>query len=201
MLPEAHDFTEPFPGIVRWQVFSPAHKVELTTHAVHTPAGWFLFDPIPLAENWRSQFLARATIHAIVLTNTNHERDAAAWSQATHAPIHVPQREGFELSDLQLLPAASPTARWHDWELIPLDGGAPGETAFRWRERSLVIFGDAVFNLPNYGLNVLPEKYCRDHTRLCAQLRELCREPFAHACFAHGEPLTQNASQQILSRL
>lgn len=201
MLPEAHDFTEPFPGIVRWQVFSPAHKVELTTHAVHTPSGWILFDPIPLAENWRSQFLARAGIRAIVLTNTNHERDAAAWRHATHAPIHVPQRDGFELPDLQLLPAASTATRWHDWELIPLDGGAPGETAFRWRERSLVIFGDAVFNLPDYGLNVLPEKYCRDHATLRAQLRELCREPFAHACFAHGDPLTQNASQQILSRL
>jgi glyoxylase-like metal-dependent hydrolase (beta-lactamase superfamily II) len=199
MQPEATAAVEWLPGLFRWQAFSPAHKVELTAHAVRSPFGLFVFDPIPLAETARRQLLAHTGLRAIVLTNANHERAAAAWRNATHAPIYATQHDGLELSEVQLLPA--PPARWHEWEIIAFDGGAPGEISFRWRERSLVVFGDAIFNLPKYGLDVLPEKYCRAHGKLREQLRELCNDPFDLALFAHGDPLTQNASQQILSRL
>ena len=198
-MPTATAFEEIFRGAFRWSAFSPHHKVELSSNLVRAGGRWFLFDPIPLCDDVRARLLALAPVSAIVLTNANHARDSARWQKLTGATLHVPRQMAAEVPAAEPLPVGR--THWRGWELEPLDGGAPGETAFRLRESSLVVLGDAMFHLPKHGLDVLPEKYSRDHLGLRRQLRAFCADPFDCALFAHGSPLRHDASQQMARKL
>lgn len=199
MLPPAPAFTSPFPGVFRWAAFSPAHKVELTSHAVLLGGRLFIFDPIPLAEPAVAALLAAAPVAAIVLTSENHERAAAAWHRHTGVPLWAAPDAVLELPDVNRLPAAP--GPWQGWQLHDLAGGAGGEIALRCMALDLVVAGDALVNLPGRGLEVLPAKYCRDQAALRSRLRALADEPFGRLLVAHGEPVMERASERVLAQV
>lgn len=187
---------EVLPGVFRWSAYSPAHKVELTSHAVWDGTRCVVFDPIPLPEG---TVIPGRWPDRIVLTNENHGRDAAAWCARFKIDAWASSEADLDL-DLPDL------RRWDDsagplegWDLIRLPGGPGGETAFHFPARSLVVFGDAVVHLPGRGLELLPDKYCQDPARLRASLRQL--PTFENAVFAHGDPLLGNASTRIAELL
>lgn len=183
---------EVLPGVLHWSLYSPAHKVELTSHAVTAGDLTLIFDPIqPLA----SLNLPASARRRIVLTNANHERDALECSRQLGAEIWGPPDVEFTLPSVRRWGDA--TGDWAGWNPIPLPGGADGETAFHCADRSLMVFGDAVVHLPGRSLEILPEKYCRDRSRLAASLRRL--PDFNRAVFAHGMPLMENAADRIRS--
>lgn len=184
--------SEILPGLVRWSAFSPAHKVELTSHMVVTGDLTLIFDPILPLPALRIPASAR---RRIVLTNANHERDALECSRPLGAEIWGPPEVEFTLPNLHRWGDAA--GDWAGWHPIPLPGGADGETAFHCPDRSLMVFGDAVVHLPGRSLEILPEKYCRDRSRLAASLQRL--PDFDHAVFAHGIPLLENAADRIRS--
>ena len=180
------------PEVLQWSAFSPAHKVDLTSHAVRTSAGWWIFDPIPLHEDSLERFRDDRTA-AVVLTNENHERDAAAWAARFQAPIRASSLAQLGLDGVQRHPPVREIDG--DWERIPLPGAAPGETAWFLPGRSLLVFGDALVHLPGRGLEILPDRYCQDPAQLRLSLRTL--PPATHAVFAHGTPLLGDAADRI----
>lgn len=191
------------PGVLRWSAYSPAHKVELTSHAVAIGAGTGLvFDPIPLtAEIW-DWFPPAGPPLGIVLTNDNHERDAAAWRALFPIPVWAPPEFTATPPGLQKWNTGpNPQSPYQDWDIVPLPGGAPGESAWSCAARSLVVFGDAVVNLDGRALELLPDKYCTDPGRLRESLRELVKRGFENALFAHGRPLIGSASRRIAALL
>jgi len=183
-----------FPGVREWSFHSPEHKVELTAHAVEAGDGSIVVDPIGDPAAWTG-----GSPVSIVLTNGNHERAAAGWGRRFKCPVWIPG--GFE-SPLdgarRFGPGESPVG---GWETVALDGGGPGETAFRIPALDLVVFGDALVNLPGHGLGILPDKYCGDPARLRDALRRLVARPFSRAVFAHGAPLPADASVRIAALL
>jgi glyoxylase-like metal-dependent hydrolase (beta-lactamase superfamily II) len=183
------------PGVFRWECFSPAHKVELTSHAVLAEGQLYVFDPIYLAETPKKQLLAGQTLAAIVLTNDNHERVAAGWHASTSAPIWAEAGASIALAGVNRW--VNTPVKWGPWEVIPLAGGAGGEIALCWRERSLVVLGDAIFNLAKYGFSILPEKYCQNQGKLRESLLRLTEKPFETVLFAHGAPILKGASARI----
>ena len=188
---------QPVPGVWWWSGYSPEHRVDLGSHAVVTPEGWVILDPIPLEPAAMDRLLAALGPGpgTILLTNANHARDTAAWQARLRCPAYGPQELATELPDLRPLPPGGcPLPGWESW---PLDGGAPGETAFARADRSLVVFGDAVVNLPGRGLERLPDKYCTDPARLRRSLQEALRRDFDVALVAHGDPLTSGASTRL----
>lgn len=182
-------------GLFRWAAFSPQHKVELTSHAVVTDGRLFCFDPIPLEEESFIDLSRRGRPTAIILTNENHERDAVGWRDRWQVPIWISPAANLSIAGLKRFPVD--LAEWEGWRIWPLNGGGAGELAFQLAEASLVVFGDAIVNLPERGLELLPEKYCQDRGRLEQRLRELVAEPFEQAVMAHGTPLTTDASTAI----
>jgi glyoxylase-like metal-dependent hydrolase (beta-lactamase superfamily II) len=193
-LPTAASFAEIAPGIFRWAAFSPFHKVELTSHAVLAESGLLIFDPLPLAEPEAVRRRTGEVQTSLVLTNGNHERAAAAWASLCGA-VPVSRVPG-------LFPAELGVAEWtdqHGWRAVPLAGGAPGETLFLHDGLSLAVFGDAVVNLPERQLELLPDKYCTDPAALRASLKDL--PPFERSVFAHGQPLLSGAAAKIAALL
>lgn len=184
------------PDCLRWSVYSPAHKVELMSHAVRGRDGRYLvFDPIPLRESEWSRCSLAGLVSAIVLTNGNHERAAGAWRLRLGCPVIGPAAVAWDLEGIQAAPAELPGG----WRAVPLPGGAPGETAWRLDSSGLVVFGDAVVNLAGRGLELLPAKYCTDPTELRKSLELLTRPGFERALFAHGDPIGERACERVLA--
>ncbi|MBN8249134.1 MAG: hypothetical protein J0L84_17030, partial [Verrucomicrobia bacterium] len=174
--------SEILPDVFRWSEYSPAHKVELASHAVWNGRRLLVFDPIAFP---RDLELPGGHGDLILLTNENHVRAASTWSADRHLPVWCAPEASVELPGVRRWgPEEDPTP---DWIRIPLPGGPGGETAFFDPTRSLMVFGDAVVNLAGCGLEILPDKYCTDPVRLRKSLRKL--PPFVHAVFAHGDPL------------
>lgn len=196
---EATEVCEILPGVFRWECFSAEHKVELTSHAVLAEEQLYIFDPIPLAAEPMRRLLNKQKVAAIFLTNENHERATVVWSEQTQAPIWIEEKADISLPGVKRWKAG--VKHFGPWEILSLEGGAGGEVAFRWRERSLVVLGDAIFNLPKYGFDLLPEKYCRNQSALRKALARLTYDSFETALIAHGTPLLKGASAQIQSLL
>ncbi len=191
----APGLAEPFPGVFRWAAFSPAHKVELASHAVRLDGRLFVFDPIPLRDEDVRTLLVAAPVAALVLTNENHGRAAAAWRELTGAPVWAAPDAAVALAEVRRLPLAA--GGWEGWRLHDLTGGAGGEVALRSPALDLVVAGDALVNLPGRGLEILPAKYGRDQAALRERLRRLASEPFGRLVMAHGDPLAADASTRI----
>ena len=185
-------------GAFRWEVFSSEYKVQLCSHAVVAQGRLFCFDPIPLADDAFDE-LSRHRPAAIVLTNENHERVAALWRERWQVAIWAAPDAILQFHDAKhFLPGQT---EWEGWKLHWLSGGAGGELAFRFAALSLVVFGDAIVNLPKRGLELLPEKYCHDQGKLRHHLRNVLHEPFERAVMAHGQPILESASTKIADLL
>lgn len=180
--------------VLRWAAYSPAHKVELMSHAVRGTDGRFVvFDPIPLEGPACAELPEAHRITAIVLTNANHERAAQRWRERWGCPVLGPADVSWDVEGIGVAGDVLPGG----WRAVPLPGGAPGETAWRLDAAGLVVFGDAVVNLAGRGLELLPSRYCTDPARLKAAVEALVREGFQRALFAHGDPIDADASGRI----
>jgi hypothetical protein len=195
----ARSFQEIQPGLFRWEFYSPEHKVELSSHAVLADGKLLCFDPIPLADEPFAQLSACGRPAAIFLTNENHERDCVAWRERWQTPIWAAPDAALTVKDVMRF---QPGRReCGEIDLHFLEGGAGGEVAFRFNSRSLLIFGDAVVNLPLRKLELLPAKYCRDQQGLRRSLAKLVREPFEHMAMAHGMPVLGKAHEKLVTLL
>ncbi len=198
--PIARHIIEVRPGIFRWEAHSPRHKVALTSHAFLTAAGLFIFDPIRVSEAVLSELAAKHPRHHLVLSNVNHTRDARWWSERVRSSVTM-RGVPSEIQDGIEIKALDPSsAIWQGWRMQPIEGGPQWETAFHPPETDAWIFGDALVNLQERGLEVLPEKYCLNQELLRKSLGALVdadSHPFKRAFFAHGLPLLEGAREQI----
>jgi glyoxylase-like metal-dependent hydrolase (beta-lactamase superfamily II) len=186
---------EVLPGVWQWTRFSPEHKVDLTSTLVALQGKLFCFDPIPLAPEEMGRLRGLGIPEAIILTNDNHERDLRGWSTAWNAPVWASPGALPGRSELRRF--CNGRQEWAGWSIHPLGGAAPGEIALHAPALALVIFGDAMVNLPGRGLEILPRKYCRDQDHLREELRDLAALDFRNAVMAHGNPLIRNAARRI----
>jgi len=176
-----------------WHQYSPEVKVDLTATAFAVPAGhWVVVDPVgpPEALCWSGG------VRAVWLTNGNHWRTSTVWRERFGCPIFAPMKALATLEGIPDGTWAGPGSDDHAGitvERVELSGAGPGELAFWLPDRRCMVIGDAVINLPEYPLQMLPERYCADSGRLRDQLtalaRKLQREPEAWVSFAHGEPV------------
>lgn len=172
-----------------WQAYVPELKVDCTSTAIATPAGWLLVDPIPLAKECLGELQALRPLAAIVLTSGNHQRDSLALRSSHGLQIYAPSAP-----DLVADKWIKPGERIFDKvEVLSLFGAGPAEVALLSGET--MIFGDGVINLGELAL--LPDKYCEGPKQLRESLRQIVQREFGTACFSHGLPITKNASRRI----
>jgi glyoxylase-like metal-dependent hydrolase (beta-lactamase superfamily II) len=174
-------------GVYVWSSFSPEHRVELTSAAIIHGKNLYVFDPIPLAEPALRQLEQRGRPRAIFLTNENHERDALALKQRWDVPVLTSDGSRLDVPELRRFDVGE--TDWDGWKLIPLPGGAGGETGFYLAEKRLLIVGDAVFNLPGHGFSILLDRYCEDPALLRQSLRHLLNLDVECLVMSHGEPI------------
>jgi hypothetical protein len=179
------------PGIWRWSAFSPHHRVDLASHLIWDGRSCLVFDPLPLAASIGSAWPVDSQPGWLVVTNENHERDLPAWTERFPSAVCIGYPVGSEDRSDKALPPG--------WVRFHLAGGAGGEMAFFCAVLDLMVFGDAVVNLPGRGLELLPDKYCQNPAQLRVSLKSLPR--FGRAIMSHGEPLMDRASEHIQALL
>ena len=186
------------PGLFLWQGYEPEVKCDCSSTAIVTTAGLIFIDPIPLSKEALQELVADSfsAPAAVVLTSGNHQRESIVLAKRFGIPIFAPIEAGEDIIADQRFSAGDAVA---GMEAIALPGFGPGETAFLCE--GVLILGDAVINLEPHsekgGLRRLPEKYCLDKKaahRSLAILKALKPEIL---CFAHGNPIVEDAPERL----
>jgi hypothetical protein len=187
------------PTLFVWQAYEPAVKCDLTSAALKTGEGLILVDPISLGNEALEELLGEGTPALIVCTNANHARAADQYRQLFGSKI-VANRDAGTLLEIKPDEWIGDGACLLDAvDVCSLPGASAGEIALRFGD--VVCLGDAVIHLPDHGFAILPEKYCTDAKLLRHSLRKLLRWEFGVLTFAHGLPLTTQASGRLASLL
>jgi len=134
-----------------------------------------------------------------LLTNRNHVRAANRVRATTGArtAIHAgdaayARGQGAELDDeLQVGDKIGPLT------VIGVPGKSPGEVAFHWPERRLLIVGDAVVGNPPGRLSLLREKVLDDPLKLRESVRQLVSLDFDTLLVGDGECVLNDARQRL----
>ncbi len=190
----AAEIQEVLPDLHLWQAFSPQAKVDLTSHALACGDQLYLIDPIRLTKSGLIQLEAlQQKVSAILLTNGNHERDAAFYRDRYDVPIFAQPEAAAEISI-----ATQPFPNTlKGLEVLSLPGAGAGEVGLYHREKKLLILGDIVINLDSFAFAPLPDKYATDAREMRRSLQSLAVLDVSTICFAHGLPIVGNASQRL----
>lgn len=178
-----------------WQAYEPAVKCDLSCCARRIGGRLLFIDPIPLAEPALAELIASAPPAAIVLTNGNHARAAAAFRDRFSIPIFAHAAAAPELG-LQIdAPLAEGTPVLDALTVVALPGAVAGEIALHGGD--VLHVGDALIHLDPTGFAVLPARYCTDARALRGSLGKLLPFEFELLTFAHGLPLISGARRRL----
>lgn len=196
----AEDFQALSPTLFHWSLFDTKVKCDLTSHAWLSDQGLIFFDPVNLAAPALEALTDNRPPLAVFLTNSNHARAAHWFKKKLSIPIVAPASSIDQLEitvDMTLDQFSIPAAI----EIIPLEGGPAGETAYFIHQNKALIIGDAIIHLSQTGLDYLPDKYCLDGKRLHLSCQSLLSLSPDYICFAHGTPIVQQAAARLHSLL
>ena len=192
------EFHEIADGLYCWQAYDSSVKVDLFSTALRTGGGLVFIDPIPLADEPLARITDGQAPLAIILTNANHERAAAAYRDRFAAPIwaHADAAEDLSLTvDRRLEDGA---AGLGDLQIIHLPGAAAGEIAvYSPRGGGMLMMGDALIHLEPLGFALLPAKYCAKPKLARVSVQKLLHFSFDLMTFAHGMPIIARARQRL----
>lgn len=185
-------------GVFTWPWFSAPHGYNFNGYLIREAAGNLCIDPVePAAEDLEE--MACIGVARILLTNRNHSRAAnrvRARTQARTAlhPADAPhaRNQGAEVDDeLRIGERVGPLV------VVGVPGKSPGEIAFHWPERRVLIVGDAVIGNPPGRCGLLPDKVVDDPPRLRESVRGLLALDFDVLLPGDGEPILQGAKTRL----
>lgn len=190
-------FLKVSPEVATWSVYSEECKTDCFGHAVVYQGNLVLVDPILPAslEIW-NKIIALGNPNLIILNSGNYERHARKFADEYKLPLGASIEAIPELSrkpDIIL----DGQVKLQGLRPIACSGGGPGETALFSPHSKTLIHGDAVINLPETGLQLLPDKYCKDPQQLKRSLALLLNLNFDTLMMAHGIPITKSAKTQL----
>lgn len=163
------------PDLYCWSRFDEDRNIDFHSYLWVRPAGNVAFDPLPLSEHDARHLASLGPLSQILISNSDHVRDAVALARATGAEILGPvsEREGFPID----------CAGWlHDGDepvpglkVFALQGSkTPGELAFVLDERTLIT-GDLIRAHQGGSLCLLPDARLSNKPEAVASLARLAR--------------------------
>ena len=184
--------------ILTWPWFSEPHGYNFNGHLVHHPDGNICIDPVePTAED--TDALVRDGVAWIVLTNRNHSRAANQVRASTGARtiIHADDADHARSQETDLDDALVVGGTVGPLEVVDASGKSPGEVALFWRDRGILIVGDAIIGNPPGQCGLLPERVMDDPARLRRNLRKLLDLDFDILLVGDGASILRNAKARL----
>jgi len=189
---------EILPDIYTWHWFSEPHGYNFNGYFLRLASGNICIDPVEPSNEVLDE-LASAGVARILVTNRNHSRAANRVRARTGArsAMHTgdaphARSQGAELDEeLQVGDRLGPLS------VIAAAGKSPGEVAFHWPERQILIVGDAVVGDPPGRCKLLPDKVVDDPARLRQSVSELLNLDFDVLLPGDGAAILQGAKERL----
>ena len=184
--------------ILTWSWFSEPHQYYFNGHLVRNPGGNICIDPVEPAEDGLDA-IAIEGVARILLTNRNHSRAANRVRDRTGARTAIhgsdaehARNEGAELDDtLEVGERIGPL------EVINAAGKSPGEVALFWRDRGILIVGDAVIGNASGHCGLLPDRVKDDPAGLRGSVRKFLDLDFDTILVGDGESILEDAKARL----
>jgi len=190
-------------NVFTWQWFSEPHGYDFNGYLICHAAGRrygnnLCIDPVQPSEQDLKE-IARFGVVRILLTNRNHSRAANQVRAATSAKtsIHSEDAPHAKSQGAQLDTAIDVGERIGPLLVIGVPGKSPGEVAFYWPERRILIIGDAVIGSPPGRCGLLREKVMDDPPRLKQSVRKLLALDFDTLLPGDGTPILNGAKERL----
>ena len=185
-----------------WSVFSEPRQIDFNGHLWVRGEGNVLIDPVAMSESDPHQFDRLGGAVLIVLTNADHEREAAFFRARTGASVVVHSDDADALSvDVDRMVEDGE-------EIVPgletihlRHGKSPGEIALYWPARRLVLAGDLVVGAPLGRLSLLMNDKLADPPRAALDLRKILARPFDAILVGDGHSIMHGAREKLLECL
>ncbi len=184
--------------ILTWSWFSEPHGYNFNGHLIRDPDGNICVDPVePTSDDLDA--IVQQGVTRIVLTNRNHSRAANRVRARTGARtvIHADDAEHARSQDTELDGELTIGDRIGPLEVVGAAGKSPGEVALFWRDRGILIVGDAIIGNPPGRCGLLPERVMDDPARLRANVRKLLDLDFDILLVGDGASLLDDAKARL----
>jgi len=184
--------------IFTWPWFSEPHGYNFNGHLVRDPGGNVCIDPVEPSEDALAA-LVREGVAWIVLTNRNHSRAANRVRASTGARtlIHADDADHARSQETEVDDALEVGASIGPLEIVDASGKSPGEVALLWRDRGILLVGDAVIGNPPGQCGLLPERVIDDPARLRASVRAFLDLDFDTLLVGDGEAILRDAKARV----
>ena len=184
--------------ILTWSWFSEPHGYDFNGHLIRNPSGNICIDPVePTGDDFDA--IVREGVARILLTNRNHSRAANRVRTASGAKtaIHADDADHARGQETEIDEAFKFADRIGPLEVIEAAGKSPGEVALFWRERGILIVGDAVIGNPPGRLGLLPERVMDDPSRLRRSVVAFLDLDFDTLLVGDGVSLLEDAKARL----
>lgn len=187
------------PGIWQWSWFSQEKGLDFNGLYLGIGEHHMLVDPPPMAEEDLRTIKRGGGIDYIIVTNRDHEREAARYQAEFACQLQVPQ------ADAPLM-AVTPTKTFADGELLPggiwvihlHDQKSPGESAlFVQQGKGVLIVGDALVGAPAGGLRLLAADKYADYSKAKEGLKRLLKYNFDSILVGDGVSIMTDAKSAV----
>jgi len=185
------------PGVYQWSVFNEEKGLNFNGLYLQCQGGPLLVDPPALKSEEVAEIQGLGVPKFIYLTNKHHTRASAEHRERWGAKLLVPEddRALMEIpvdgtfSDGELIAG--------DLEAINLpDSKTPGECAFYWRGKKILILGDAIIGKAD-GLALLPDEKFKDPHLARQGLRVLQGLEYDRLLLGDGEGIDADAARKV----
>ena len=193
------------PNLFGWSAFNEDRNIDFHSAVWVRPEGNMVIDPLPLSDHDEAHLRDLGGVAWIVITNSDHVRDAIRLAENTGAQLMGPSQEANDFP--------VECTRWltDGDEVVPgmlvleLEGSkTPGELALLL-EGSTLITGDLIRAHEGGALCLLPEEKLSDKRKAIASLRRLTLLPELEALLpGDGWPVFRDATvllQELLRNL
>ncbi|HMJ14601.1 MAG TPA: hypothetical protein VK524_24490 [Polyangiaceae bacterium] len=181
-----------------WSIFDESRNLDFHSALWRHPAGNVVFDPLPLSAHDEAHLEALGGVSLVLLSNSDHVRDAARLAAKAKARILGPraERDTFPVRcDAWLGDEDEPVP---GLRVLELEGSkTPGELAFVVESDTLVT-GDLVRGHQAGRLNLLPDAKLSDRARALASVRRLAALPRLEAVLVgDGWPVFRDGTRAL----
>lgn len=164
------------PDLFTWSCFDASRNIDFSSVAWIRAGGNVLIDPLPMSDHDRAHLQGLGGAALIIVTNSDHERGAAALAQQWGATLYGPraERDTFPLRCDQWLGEGDEPVP--GLRVLEMQGSkTPGELALVL-EQTTLITGDLVRGHVGGALNLLPDTKLADRARALASVRRILDE-------------------------
>ena len=186
-------------GVYTWSSFDWDRGFNLNGFLFGSEDRCVVVDPPPLSDDDRSYLESVALWpDTIVITNRDHVRDRDWWLKRRMMPTAMHEEEAGQVDFKIDQPLRDGDLVGPGLRAVHLPGKSSGEIALYWRERKLLLLGDALIG-PQGRLRLATETKRGDIALLSRSLQKLSGLDFEMLLLTDGDPLLHGAKAAVES--